>query len=208
VWELKNNSSNLFFAVISSTTDQTILFHHSPNMPKNNANKKARVSPGAQKRTKPTASQSRLLNEGASVNKVSKRESTTQNETPESTTTPATTCPICARLPSPLHCCLSISETASSCPTCTQISTSFIPTSNLKEDTRQLKQDRIASLKLSTKDMEAEAARLKQILDDKKRDLMEKKKELMGKMPRNEFARRWRDVKRKGGAGGSKWEGC
>jgi hypothetical protein len=68
---------------------------------------------------------------------------------------------------------------------------------------RTVQQDRITSLKLSTKDLEAETARLKEILEDKKKMLQEKKRELVGKVPRNEFARRWREVKKKGSRGGS-----
>jgi hypothetical protein len=84
-----------------------------------------------------------------------------------------------------------------------QPSTSYPTDAHLS---RTIQQDRITSLKLSTKDLEAEIARLKEILEDKKKVLQEKKKELMGKVPRNEFARRWREVKKKrgGGRGGEK----
>jgi hypothetical protein len=58
------------------------------------------------------------------------------------------------------------------------------------------KQDRIASLKLSTKDMEAETLRLREILEEKKAELHERKKELMRRVKGNEFGRRWREVRR------------
>jgi hypothetical protein len=62
--------------------------------------------------------------------------------------------------------------------------------------------DHITSLKLSTKDMEAETLRLQEILAAKKVELQERKKELMGRVRGNEFGRRWREVRRRRGCGG------
>jgi hypothetical protein len=76
------------------------------------------------------------------------------------------------------------------------IATALNPTTTLDPAHRIQKQDRIASLKLSTKDMEAETLRLREILAEKKAELHERKKELMGRVKGNEFGRRWREVRR------------
>jgi hypothetical protein len=64
--------------------------------------------------------------------------------------------------------------------------------------------DHISSLKLSTKDMEAETLHLQQILAVERVELQERKKELMGRVRGNEFGRRWREVRRKRVRGGSR----
>jgi hypothetical protein len=76
------------------------------------------------------------------------------------------------------------------------IATALNPNATLDPAHRIQKQDRIASLKLSTKDMEAETLRLREILEEKKAELQERKKELMGRVKGNEFGRRWREVRR------------
>jgi hypothetical protein len=76
------------------------------------------------------------------------------------------------------------------------IATALNPNATLNPAHRIQKQDRIASLKLSTKDMEAETLRLREIFEEKKAELHERKKELMGKVKGNEFGRRWREVRR------------
>jgi hypothetical protein len=75
-------------------------------------------------------------------------------------------------------------------------------TSILPPSSRAQTSDHITSLKLSTKDMEAETLRLQEILAAKKVELQERKKELMGRVRGNEFGRRWREVRRRRGCGG------
>jgi hypothetical protein len=77
-------------------------------------------------------------------------------------------------------------------------------TSILPPSSRAQNSEHIASLKLSTKDMEAETLRLQEVLAVKRVKLQERKKELMGRVRGNEFGRRWREVRRKRVRGGSR----
>lgn len=72
------------------------------------------------------------------------------------------------------------------------------------ETTRQIQQDRAESLKLETKDLEAEKDRLKAALEEKKKKkiMQQKVKQLEYMVPRNDFRKRMKKI-RKAGEGGS-----
>jgi hypothetical protein len=76
------------------------------------------------------------------------------------------------------------------CPSCARDPTS-VP--NPAVD-RQLQTDRIESLKLSTKEFEAENLRLNGILEDKRKELAENTNQLRRMVGKNEFKKRMREV--------------
>jgi hypothetical protein len=143
----------------------------------------------------------------ANTTKAHKRTSTIPNRTLKEPTMPdPTTTPLkpssrnrtASRASGPQ---VLVQPTTTSTPS-VPIATAFNSNPTLNPAHRIQKQDRIASLKLSTKDMEAETLRLREILGDKKAELQERKKELMGRVKGNEFGRRWREVRRTRARGG------
>jgi hypothetical protein len=92
---------------------------------------------------------------------------------------PSTSCAVCTRIGHTLICCRD-PTTAPSCTDCAAISLLLVPD---PQHDRQVKEDRIESLKLETKQYEAEHERLKEVLAQRKKILQEKRDRLYAIRP-------------------------
>ncbi|EAT82331.1 hypothetical protein HBH56_108810 [Parastagonospora nodorum] len=108
-------------------------------------------------------------------------------------------CTICTRLSTIFPCCLTL-KSSSPCPTCLAFDAAFAAKAPDAETTRQIQQDRVESLKLTTKDLEAEKDYLKTGLEEKRKIMQQKVKQLDGMVPRNDFKKRMKKVRKAGEA--------
>jgi hypothetical protein len=94
-----------------------------------------------------------------------------------------------------LACCYSPSTYP--CQECAHVDTYLATQTPDPKSEHELKNDQTESLKLSTREFEAETVRLGVVLKEKREVLAEKKTELKMKVPRNEFRRILRDMGKK-----------
>lgn len=114
-------------------------------------------------------------------------------------TVPPLPCSTCTRLSTTFPCCLTRTSPAP-CPTCLAFDAAFTAKAPDTETTRQIQQDRVESLKLETKDQEAAKDRLKAALEEKKKTMQQKVKQLEDMVPRNDFRKRMKKVRKAGEA--------
>jgi hypothetical protein len=108
-------------------------------------------------------------------------------------------CAICTRLSTTFPYCLT-RKSSSPCPTCLAFDAAFAAKAPDAETTRQIQQDRVECLKLATKDLEAEKDHLKADLEEKRKIMQQKVKQLDGMVPRNDFRKRMKKVRKAGEA--------
>jgi hypothetical protein len=101
---------------------------------------------------------------------------------PHPRTAPAITCAVCAHIGRILTCCRNLKATQD-CKDCADMALLLAKVAPDPQHDRQLKEDHIESLKLETKQFEAETERLKELLQQKKKLLQEKRNELYRKKP-------------------------
>ena len=89
-------------------------------------------------------------------------------------------CAVCARIGETLPCC---EISPNNCKSCSKFDTWFASQAPDPKNERQIKEDCIESLKLETKQFEAENERLKEILAEKRKALQEKRDQLYGIKP-------------------------
>jgi hypothetical protein len=138
-------------------------------------------------------------NQPAIVGDVDQRSTDPETTATVASGTSVANCTVIIRIGRALACCYNLSTWL--CEECARIDTLLAPETSDPKSEYQLKNDRVESLGLATKEVEEENARLVVVLNQKKVVLAEKKTELKKRVPRNEFRRIIRDMGKKKEAG-------